>query len=142
MLLSSRGYGLLWDNNSITRFGDPIPYDVASRDLKITGLDGKPGFTAKYYVGGQLKLTRTEKDIDYRFLKDLPNMPAELNGPDGKPLPDKKVVWEGTIDRRPGRGPGSSSIPATTPRSGSTASWSSTAGARTGTPGTTISTPP
>jgi alpha-D-xyloside xylohydrolase len=97
MLLSSKGYGLLWDNNSITRFGDPIPYDVASRDLKITGLDGQPGFTAKYYVGGQLKLTRTEKDIDYRFLKDLPNMPAELNGADGKPLPDKKVVWEGTI---------------------------------------------
>jgi alpha-D-xyloside xylohydrolase len=43
MVLSSKGYGLLWDNNSITRFGDPIPYDVASRDLKITGLDGQHG---------------------------------------------------------------------------------------------------
>ena len=25
-VVSTRNYGLLWDNNSITRFGDPKPY--------------------------------------------------------------------------------------------------------------------
>ncbi len=95
MLLSSKGYGLLWDNNSITRFGNPIPYDLASRDLKITGLDGQPGFTAKYYVGGQLaKLTRTEPDIDYRFLKDLPNMPKpSCRAPTASRWPTRR--WSG-----------------------------------------------
>ncbi|MDG2529114.1 TIM-barrel domain-containing protein [Caulobacter endophyticus] len=98
MLLSSRGYGLLWDNNSITRFGNPIPYDVASRDLKIFDADGKAGgFTAKYYQNGQLKVTRVEKDIDYRFLKDLPNWPAELQDAAKKNLPGQTVTWEGFV---------------------------------------------
>ena len=34
-VVSSRNYGVLWDNNSITRFGNPKPYGLASRDLKI-----------------------------------------------------------------------------------------------------------
>jgi len=98
-LLSSRNYGVLWDNNGISRFGDPTPYDVASRDLKIYDADGKAGgFTARYYVKGELKLTRTEKDVDYRFLKDLPNWPAELTGPDKKPVRGSTVVWEGSVE--------------------------------------------
>lgn len=98
-LLSSRGYGLLWDNNSITRFGDPTPYGLASRDLRIFDAAGKPGgFTARYYVGDQLKLTRTEADINYQHLKDLPNWPAELTGPDKKPVAGQRVVWEGFIE--------------------------------------------
>ena len=33
-VVSSRNYGVLWDNNSITRFGNPKPYGLASRDLE------------------------------------------------------------------------------------------------------------
>jgi alpha-D-xyloside xylohydrolase len=103
-LLSSRGYGLLWDNNSITRFGNPAPYGLASRDLKIFDAAGKPGgFTARYYVGGELKLTRTEADIDYQHLKDLVTWPAELSTK--KPDPQQhaswgaaRVVWEGSVE--------------------------------------------
>jgi alpha-D-xyloside xylohydrolase len=98
-VLSSRNYGVLWENNGITRFGDPTPYDVASRDLKIFDASGKAGgFTARYYVKGELKLTRVEKDIDYRYLKDLPNWPAELTGPDKKPVKGATVVWEGSVE--------------------------------------------
>ena len=32
-VLSNRNYGVLWDNDSITRFGDPRPYGPVSRDL-------------------------------------------------------------------------------------------------------------
>jgi alpha-D-xyloside xylohydrolase len=98
-VLSTRNYGLLWDNNGITRFGDPTPYDLASRDLKIFDEKGKAGgFTAKYYVKGELKLTRTEADINYRYLKDLPNWPAELTGADKKPVKGATVVWEGFVE--------------------------------------------
>ena len=98
-VLSTRNYGLLWENNGITRFGDPTPYDLASRDLKIFDAAGKPGgFTAKYYVGDTLKFTRTEADINYRYLKDLPNWPAELTGPDKKPVKGARVVWEGSVE--------------------------------------------
>ena len=98
-VLSTRNYGLLWDNNGITRFGDPTPYALASRDLKITDANGKPGgFTAKYYVKGELKLTRTEADIDYQFLDDLPKWPAELQTADKKPVKGATVVWEGYVE--------------------------------------------
>ncbi len=60
-VVSTRNYGVLWDNNSITRFGDPRPYGLASRDLKLYDAEGKPGgLTARYYVDGQLRLSRPE----------------------------------------------------------------------------------
>jgi alpha-D-xyloside xylohydrolase len=98
-VLSTRNYGVLWDNNGITRFGDPNPYALASRDLKIFDASGKPGgFTAKYAVNGQLKLTRVEADVNYQYLKDLPNWPSELTGADKKPLKGASVVWEGYVE--------------------------------------------
>jgi alpha-D-xyloside xylohydrolase len=52
-VVSSRNYGVLWDNYSITRFGNPKPYALASRDLKIRDASGKEGgFTARYSVDG------------------------------------------------------------------------------------------
>ena len=98
-VVSTRNYGLLWDNNGITRFGDPTPYALASRDLKIFDAAGKAGgFTAKYYLKGELKVTRTEADIDYQYLDDLPKWPAELTGPDKKPVKGATVVWEGFVE--------------------------------------------
>jgi alpha-D-xyloside xylohydrolase len=92
-VLSSRNYGVLWDNNSITRFGDPRPYGLASRDVVMTGADGKPGgLTARYYVDGKLQLTRTEKDINYQYLDNLDSWPAEVKG-----KANQSVVWEGRV---------------------------------------------
>jgi len=93
-VVSNRNYGVLWDNNGITRFGDPKPYALASRDLKIFDAAGKAGgFTAQYYVGGQLKITRTEPDINYQFLRDQTNWPAGL-----KSAKDLRVVWQGEVE--------------------------------------------
>ena len=55
-VLSSRNYGLLWDTNSVTRFGDPKPYGLASRDLTLYDADGKKGgLTASYSVNARTK---------------------------------------------------------------------------------------
>ncbi len=92
-VVSDRNYGLLWDNDSITRWGDPTPYGDLSRDLKLTAEDGSPGLTAKYYVDGKLVLTRVEHDIGYQYLKDVKaNWPAEL-----KDAKNVKVVWDTTM---------------------------------------------
>ena len=96
-IMSTKNYGVLWDNDSITRWGNPTPYGHLNRDLKLKGEDGKPGLTAKYYVDGKLVLTRTEADIDYQYLKDVTeNWPKELGRKDlrGKTV---KVVWDGTM---------------------------------------------
>lgn len=93
-IVSNKNYGVLWDNNSITRWGDPNPYGQLVRDFKIRNLEGTEGsLTAKYYVDGVLQLTRNESKIDYQYIPDLKaNWPAEL-----VKKKNQKVVWEGTI---------------------------------------------
>lgn len=95
-VVSDKNYGVLWDNNSISRFGDSKPYAWLSRDLKLTDADGKAGgLTARYYVGDKLVFTRQEKDIAYQYLKDVAeNWPKEAGDPKAANL---KVVWEGTM---------------------------------------------
>ncbi len=110
-VVSTRNYGVLWDNNGISRIGDPKPYGLASRDLVIRDANGKPGgFTARYSLGGVHKLERVEKDINYQYIRDRFDWPNELLEPKapvpGAPpniLPDQSVVWEGTLEtRKPG----------------------------------------
>src|SRR6188768_1259053 len=48
-LYSNKNYGILWDNYSISRFGDPRPYQSLN-SLKLFDRDGKEGgLTADYY---------------------------------------------------------------------------------------------
>jgi alpha-D-xyloside xylohydrolase len=105
-VVSTRNYGVLWDNNGISRLGNPKPYGYASRDLVIRDAAGKQGgFTAKYSLAGQQKLERVEKDINYHYIKDRSTWPAEMldgNTPlPGNPpniLPKQTVTWEGTLE--------------------------------------------
>ena len=97
-VVSDKNYGLLWDNNSISRFGDATPYGPLTRDLKVVDDEGKAGgLTARYYVGGKLMLTRHEGDIAYQYLKDVAqNWPTKELG-ELKTLKDVKVVWDATL---------------------------------------------
>jgi alpha-D-xyloside xylohydrolase len=105
-VVSSRNYGVLWDNNSITRFGNPRPYGLASRDLEIRDAAGKAGgFTARYSIDGALKLERVEKDINYQYIRDRSNWPRELltgkepaKGSAPNILLNQTVTWEGTVE--------------------------------------------
>ncbi len=95
-LVSDKNYGVLWDNNAISRFGNATPYAWLSRDLALSGEGGKPGLTARYYVGDKLVLTRQEKDISYQFLKDVAEFwPKELAPL--KDLKDVRVVWDANM---------------------------------------------
>ncbi len=100
-LVSTRNYGLLWDNASITRFGDPDPYPFAGGEgdrLRVVGEEGRPGWTADYLVGDRLALRRSEPVIDYQYLDDRPNWPTGLRTADGSAtVPDLRVVWRGRV---------------------------------------------
>ena len=52
-VVSTRNYGLLWDNNSITRFGNPEPYPYAGGAGDGLSVNGGTGWTATYSVGGK-----------------------------------------------------------------------------------------
>ncbi len=97
-VVSSRNYGLLWDNTSITRFGDPRPWQPLAQTLDLYDIDGKKGgLTARFYdAAGKLILTRVDSELDYQYGATSPDRyPAEL----GK-VPHQKVVWEGKIEAR------------------------------------------
>ncbi|MBN1377828.1 MAG: DUF5110 domain-containing protein [Gammaproteobacteria bacterium] len=92
-MVSSRNYGLLWDNNGITRFGDARDYQPLSKSLKLYDANGNEGgLTAKYYIKDELKATRIETDPNYHYIKDQANWPAEVPS-----NPDRRVVWEGSL---------------------------------------------
>ena len=68
-LLSSRNYGILWDNYSITRFGDAREYQSIS-SLNLYSRDDHPGgLTASYYHKDKLVLSRQENIIDYQYIE-------------------------------------------------------------------------
>lgn len=93
-ILSSRNYGILWDNTSITRFGDPREWQPLSKSLELYDADGKAGgLTARYSVNGVEKLTRTESDVNYQYIPQRATFPAEL-----AKAPEQRVVWEGKIE--------------------------------------------
>lgn len=93
-LASTRGYGLLWDNNSITRVGDPRPYQRLALDWR-----------ASYFLGDRLALERREPTIDYQYIRDQSRWPeaararteAATTGQNtaGNAVETQGVVWTG-----------------------------------------------
>lgn len=95
-LVSSKNYGILWDNNSITKFGDVREYQPLS-DFTLYNKKGEIGaLSATYASQGQQQdrepITRQEATIDYEFLSSLDKMP------EGYSLDNGIVNWEGEIE--------------------------------------------
>ena len=84
-LVSSRGYGLLWDNTSHTRFGDRRePVHVPPQNLYDA--EGKPGgLTGTYRQGdcasGTVVATRVDPQIAFGAPEDRPAISAIHNAP-------------------------------------------------------------
>ncbi|MVN23082.1 TIM-barrel domain-containing protein [Mucilaginibacter arboris] len=94
-LVSSKNYGILWDNYSITKVGDIRNYQPLS-GLKLFSKEGDQGWlTATYADKNNPKnvfISRPESDLDYSFLKDMKNFPA------GYKLENGLVTYEGSIE--------------------------------------------
>jgi alpha-D-xyloside xylohydrolase len=89
---SSRNYGILWDNYSISRFGDIRDYQELS-SLNLFDKSGKEGgLTATYSVGGKLLKEGIEDVINYEFLEtpQVDSFPKDI-------AQHGTVVWEGSF---------------------------------------------
>lgn len=99
LLVSSRGYGLFWDNSSYTRFGDTRPW-VAMPASALLDAEGKPGaLTGSYYSDPEFKtLVATRRDakidIDVRELAPVDNAVIHSRLP---ATGDVAIRWEGSI---------------------------------------------
>ncbi len=93
-LVSNKNYGILWDNYSLTKFGDAREYKQLS-ELQLFTKEGTPGGLSANYISktdpSKTYLSRTDSVICYQYLTDLKKFPTEF------PLNDGKVIWEGSI---------------------------------------------
>ncbi len=99
-VVSSRNYGVLWDNNAITRFGDPESYGgLDDGGLTVRDAKGRAGgLTARYLVDGDLVATRVEREPDYQFLKDQDHWPPVPGMALDSNTPGLEVSWEGSLE--------------------------------------------
>ncbi len=95
-VVSNRNYGILWDNYSRSKFGDPRDYDNLSSAFRLFNAAGKEGgLTAKYTREAdtsKAEVVRDESQIDYEFIPDLKKLPQ------GYSLANGEVIWEGSLE--------------------------------------------
>lgn len=96
-VLSSKNYGILWDNYSLTKFGDPRDYADLDQ-FKLYDKTGKEGgLTATYMVNGdtrQIFTERSESQIDYENLETVNKFPQDF------PFYNSRITWEGEIEAK------------------------------------------
>ncbi|MEO8112098.1 MAG: TIM-barrel domain-containing protein [Ginsengibacter sp.] len=96
-LLSSKNYGILWDNYSITKVGDVRDFMPLSK-LKLFSKDGDEGWLTASYNNDKSKpdeisFTKAESKIDYQYLGDSKkDLPENFNPQNGE------ITWEGSIE--------------------------------------------
>lgn len=95
--ISNKNYGILWDNYSLSRFGDPRDYAQLNEVFRLYNKDGIEGGLTGTYIpdpkSGLETLTRTEPFLYFENLKAN----RELL-PKGFPLMGANVTFEGGIE--------------------------------------------
>jgi len=86
--VSSRGYGILWDNTSFTRFGDLRPFEAIPASSLYDASGAQGGLTVAPVDGSEP--ARQTADIGV-------NMRANRPPGGGRPAPLKHQRWEGSI---------------------------------------------
>ncbi|MFA7583782.1 MAG: TIM-barrel domain-containing protein [Proteiniphilum sp.] len=93
-VISNKNYGIVWDNYSLTKFGDVRDYADIDQ-FRLYGNDGaEGGLTAVYTKKNDPSQTivRKEGKLDYQFLSLLHNFPENFD------LNHANVVWSGEIE--------------------------------------------
>lgn len=93
-ILSNKNYGIIWDNYSLSRFGDPREYANLDQ-FRLFDKDGNEGgLTATYMINKDPKnifVERQESTVDYENIQTIKNLPKDF------PLGNAAVTWNGEI---------------------------------------------
>ncbi len=92
-VVSNKNYGLLWDNYSLTRFGNAEEYGQMSQFKLYNSKGEEGGLSAKYITAlGEVFTEQDEAEIDYENLETIQRFP------DNFPFANAEIVWEGEIE--------------------------------------------
>jgi alpha-D-xyloside xylohydrolase len=93
-LVSSKNYGILWDNNSLTKSVDTRDFEKIST-LRLYSDKGDKGWLTTTYTNKKdptKLLSRPESFIDYSYIPSLKHLP------EGIILENTTVKWEGAFE--------------------------------------------
>lgn len=92
-VISNKHYGILWDNYSLTKYGNPGPYQELEA-FTLCDQDGEEGgLTATYTTAeGEVFSRRQEGRIDYESLSTQQHFPEDF------PFEHSEITWEGKIE--------------------------------------------
>jgi alpha-D-xyloside xylohydrolase len=96
-LVSNKNYGILWDNNSLTKFGDVREYQPITTLALIDNFGNPGGLTAEYFNSSDFQLpvtSKTESRIEHRFIDVNDPYPDKFNQNRGS------IRWTGKIECR------------------------------------------
>jgi alpha-D-xyloside xylohydrolase len=99
VFVSSRGYGVLWDNMSFTRFGD-LREAESIPPVLLRDETGKPGGLTGHYFAGAHFEREVAARVDPSILIEVPGGTPNPNSrihPSLPPDGDASVRWEGSI---------------------------------------------
>ena len=92
-VVSNKNYGILWDNYSWTKFGDPRDYSELNQ-FRLYAKDGSEGGLTATYINENSgeQVIRKESVVSYEDLERIKEFP------EGFKLNRAKVTWEGEIE--------------------------------------------
>ena len=93
-IVSTHGYGILWDSYSLGRVGDPRDYAQLHRAFTLYNNKGEMGSLTGTYRHKQLKepFVRREDSLYFENLKTIRNLPKNV------PLYGSEVTYEGWLE--------------------------------------------
>ncbi|MBQ8674181.1 MAG: DUF5110 domain-containing protein [Bacteroides sp.] len=104
-IVSTKGYGILWDSYSLCRFGDPRDYSQLGDIFKLYDKEGQEGALTGTYIPadkaksrGAKTIVRREDSLYFEHLDREARLSRVVNLPEGFPFMDAKVTYEGEIE--------------------------------------------
>jgi alpha-D-xyloside xylohydrolase len=94
-VVSNKNYGILWDNYSVTKFGDPRDYSEMDLFKLYNSKGEEGGLSGLYYTNSdtnQVFVNRNESAIDYENLTTIKKFP------EGFKFYNSTIVWKGQIE--------------------------------------------
>lgn len=99
-VVSSKGYGLLWDSYCFCRWGDPRPYMQLPDAFVLYDKNGIAGaLTGTYTAADGSSLIRREESLNQEYLIE-PELSKVTGAPEGFRFGGSKVRFEGWLEAR------------------------------------------